>query len=91
LADRTSAAMRSSVETTVRCSVVVPCEVIATGVSGSRPAAMIAFATSPITLVADSSTRVALPDATAAQSRPPSATLTTRTSRAFAFVSGTPA
>ena len=34
----------------MRCSVVVPCWVTATGVSGVRPAAISAFATSPISL-----------------------------------------
>ncbi len=59
----TSAATRSSVDTTVRCSVVVPRCVSSTGVSALRPAATSALATSPITPVADSSTSVALPAA----------------------------
>ena len=94
LAAFTSAAIRSSVEVTVRWDVVVPSWVIATGVSGDRPAAISAFATSPMTWVADSSTRVAVPaamDDQSAELRMPSATLTTRTSRCLADVSGIPA
>ena len=47
-AARASAAIRSRVEVTVVCSVVVPTRVIATGVSGERPAATSAAAISPI-------------------------------------------
>ncbi len=91
LAAFTSAAMFASVDVTVRCEVVVPSWVIATGVSGARPEATSALAASPMPLVEESSTRVALPAPSPAQSTAPSATLTTRTSRFFADVSGMPA
>jgi hypothetical protein len=91
LAALTSAAMRSSVETTVRCPVVVPPSVMATGVSGARPAAISALAASPTTWVADRRTRVAVPAPRTDQSTVPSATLTTRTSRCLAEVRGIPA
>ena len=42
----------------VVCSVVVPTRVMATGVSGERPASMSPRAASPIRATADSSTRV---------------------------------
>ena len=64
---------------------------MATGVSGDRPAAISALATSPMTFVAESSTRVAVPAPREAQSTLPSETLTTRTSRCLAEVSGMPA
>jgi hypothetical protein len=61
LAAFTSAAMSCRVEVTVRCEVVVPSWVMATGVSGDRPEATNALAASPMPLIDESSTRVALP------------------------------
>ncbi len=87
---RASAAISARVDTTVRCSVVVPTEVIDTGVSGSRPAAQSASAAAPMPLTADSSTSVWL-STWRAQSILPSARLSTVTSRDVRVVSGTPA
>ena len=57
-AARASAAIRSSVETTVAWSVVVPARVISTGVPGARPEEMSCLAMSPMLCTAESSTRV---------------------------------
>ena len=88
-AARASAAMCSSVETTVACSVVVPTRVIATGVSGERPAAIRSLAMSPIMPTAESSTRVRSPAYCFQSTFSPQ--VTTETSRLSFVVSGMPA
>ncbi len=87
---RASAAIRSRVETTVTCSVVVPTLVIATGVVAARPAATSAREMSPMPFTADSSTSVRS-SAYCVQSTFASPQVTTATSRLFFVVSGTPA
>src|SRR4051794_5794093 len=82
--------MRASVETTVSCSVVVPTRVIATGVSGLRPASTSEEATSVMQLTAPSNTRVRSSPCWA-QFTLASAQFTTATSRCAFVVSGTPA
>ena len=57
-AARTSAAMSARVEMRVCCSVVVPTRVIATGVSGERPASIRAAAVSPMLPTPESRTSV---------------------------------
>src|SRR5262245_5063360 len=89
-AARTSAATRSSVEATVRCSVVVPPAVSSTGVTGLRPAAINALAISPIDPSALASTRVVCGSACWVQSGPLAAS-TMLTSCTAREVSGTPA
>jgi hypothetical protein len=79
-AARESAAMFSSVDTTVDCSVVVPTRVIDTGQVAGRPAAMSAFAVSSMELTAESRTRVRL-SAYCDQSIRVSPQVTTATSR----------
>src|SRR3954470_3226396 len=88
-AARASAAMPASVEVTVACSVVVPTRVIATGVSGSRPAATSALAMSATRLTPERTTSVRSP-AYADQSTF-SFAVTTATSRWSLVVSGMPA
>ena len=69
---------------------VVPTRVIATGVSGERPAAISALAISPMVPTAESSTRVRS-SAYWLQSTLRSPQVTTATSRLFLVVSGMPA
>src|SRR3954452_11131050 len=88
-AARASAAIRSSVEATVACSVVVPTRVIATGVCALRPAATSALAMSPIWPTAESSTRVRLSAYWLQSTLSPQ--VTTATSRWSLVVSGMPA
>src|SRR5512144_2765255 len=82
---RASAAMFSSVDTTVACSVVVPTRVIDTGADAGRPAATSALAMSSIEFTAESRTSVRL-SAYWPQSILTSPQVTTATSRLFLVV-----
>ena len=86
---RASAAMCSSVEVTVACSVVVPTRVIATGVCGERPDSTSALLISPIMPTAESSTRVRRSAYCDQSTFSPQ--VTTATSRWSLVVSGMPA
>ena len=81
--------MPDRVEVTVACSVVVPTRVIATGVSGSRPAATSALAMSPTMLTPERITSVRSPAYGAQLTF--SCAVTTATSRWSLVVSGMPA
>src|SRR5882757_10028698 len=85
--------MSANVAATVRCSVVVPAQVVSTGVAGSRPAStnLAAAPDTSAVLVVLVTTRVASLLANAAQSTFGSCASTTRTSRTVRLVSGTPA
>ncbi len=89
-AARASAAIRSRVDTTVACSVVVPTRVMDTGVLAGRPASTSALAVSAMVPTADRRTRVRL-SAYWLQSILTSPQVTTATSRLFLVVSGMPA
>ena len=87
--ERTSAPTRARVETRVSCSVVVPTRVIATGVSGSRPAATSALAMSPTMFTPERTTSVRW--SPYADQSTFSFAVTTATSRWSLVVSGMPA
>ena len=88
-AARASAAIRSRVEVTVACSVVVPTRVMATGVSADRPASISAAAVSAIEPTPESSTSVRSSAYWLQSTVPPH--VMTATSRCFLVVSGMPA